>query len=746
MLNKPTDRYFTILGGSVMTSGYSLNLGKGTIGLFDLSKQTKDGLAAISNLKNFPKNKEVILKMGADNSTLSRTHDVKGKVSAPFKLSEVIDVKVSAPDISAQLVDEVVIGYDGINANSAIDFTKGEVKKFTLKLSGEAIGKLGYPKAEVIIEHAVEADDCDPYDDCVDCNPCSAVDPLPLMEQVADFFRNFELRGGVKASEFIDVTVTKSCGTVPTYNETSYSFFNLSICDTGDANALALVQAQYPTYKIIRKDRKGSTSVYELLAPTGTSITAHAQSIASILKGCEDCPSGYTAVAGGVLYTVTIEDDGTDKTSTVQGITGAVANTAVLNGRTDGVGFYSVVMGGVIPAATQASFITSNPTAVFYEVGETEAICKNSTVTNTSWVSGEACKVAEGAYTITVADDGCGNDRLAELQAAYPEYTINYDGTSKIEVTLTGTSGTATVTTGGDDYTATFATDLTTTAANFVTAHAAAILAATGAVVTSNAAKVIFTFNNLKPITVEIDNASGDLDGTVAAVAVVTKTAGGCSHKYIMLGVPTNLVCEECSSIYKDGYRVTDVENFENEVWEAIAATPAYATCKTGLKFTGKVFEIHPDDVTRDYLATIEDSVQIEVAGGYLDDIREGIGYLKQTPMKVTRLSTATPRTHLGGRMWNKEDESNFFFNGVERHDGDLIARILGGEQSHLESNKQYVDVAITINRSQYAGFIANGYNTTHTYHLLAEFGRHDAVLTLANNIAAAAGLPAVAV
>lgn len=88
----------------------------------------------------------------------------------------------------------------------------------------------------------------------------------------------------------------------------------------------------------------------------------------------------------------------------------------------------------------------------------------------------------------------------------------------KETVTLTGTSGTATIAAaGGLTKTATFATDLTTTAANFVTAFAADYLAQ-GIVVTSSVADLIFEAQTAGvPFTAPtITNATGDLSGTVA--------------------------------------------------------------------------------------------------------------------------------------------------------------------------------------------------------------------------------------
>src|SRR5690606_23000207 len=102
--------------------------------------------------------------------------------------------------------------------------------------------------------------------------------------------------------------------------------FEMSVCDTGDAGALAMVQQQYADAKIEVKGRVGAITTYEVTLMQevdGTVPTAPAdytQTLPSIIKGCEDCPTGYEEVEGGIVYAVTIEDDGTDLSSTVEGL------------------------------------------------------------------------------------------------------------------------------------------------------------------------------------------------------------------------------------------------------------------------------------------------------------------------------------------------------------------------------------------------------------------------------------------
>ena len=63
------------------------------------------------------------------------------------------------------------------------------------------------------------------------------------------------------------------------------------------------------------------------------------------MKGCEACPEGYTEVKGGVIYAVTLQDDGADQSTIIESLEGAVAGTAVKgNGQNDAVGVYSVAV------------------------------------------------------------------------------------------------------------------------------------------------------------------------------------------------------------------------------------------------------------------------------------------------------------------------------------------------------------------------------------------------------------------
>ena len=114
----------------------------------------------------------------------------------------------------------------------------------------------------------------------------------------------------------------------------------MEMCDTGDAYALAQLKAAYPGLDIKRVGRHLSTSKYQVMKEGGKPAD-YTQKLSSIMKGCEECPEGYTKVDGGLIYAVTLEDDGVDQSTVVESIKNAVSSTAEKTAAQDGgVGMY----------------------------------------------------------------------------------------------------------------------------------------------------------------------------------------------------------------------------------------------------------------------------------------------------------------------------------------------------------------------------------------------------------------------
>src|SRR5690606_20635270 len=131
-------------------------------------------------------------------------------------------------------------------------------------------------------------------------------------------------------------------------------------------------------------------------------------------------------------------------------------------GNDNGVGTYSFVTSQELTDAEMDTFVDNTgikATAGFTFVGEVADICSNSETKTYTWTAGKVCNATKETYTITLADDECGNDKLDKLSRAYPDLVITKaqvdTGRTTSTVTLTGTSGTANINILGTDYLAT---------------------------------------------------------------------------------------------------------------------------------------------------------------------------------------------------------------------------------------------------------------------------------------------------
>lgn len=658
-LHKPFDRSFYLIGGATMTSGNSLNLAKGQFGIFDVQSTSIKGAKAVSSFNGQSKLKTYELRLGKTDLPVTRSQNNKSFSSFPFKLENVLDLQVSVPETTEQKVDEVVIGYDGIDDSTAITFKEGDLKKINLELKGEPIGLLGYPNG-VNIPVYMEVDNCD-NGNCSDCDECADANCAPIIEQAIETLRNHQLRGGTLVTDYVDITPVKECENEPVEELIGYTFYTLNVCDTGDETALSLVQAQFPDLKVVRTARNGATSTYEILQPTADLAPADfVQVPASVLGDCDGCPDGFSEVEGGILYAVTIEDEGVDESAAIEGdFANAVkAGVSKLSAQIDGRGYYLVVATAELSDSEFDALVTALPTITVDLIGETSSICDPESSTSVSWVAGDECNVTTRSYTIDLPDTECGEDRLAELQAAFPTLDISI------------------------------------------------------AVVDPEAEPVV-------------------------------NITGGCKTRYITT-VETNMVCEECDPIFEDYFVAEAPASYDLAEWKPVVSEDTSTNCKCGIRFKGKVLEVHPDECLRDELGFVDSSVQIRVSGGYVTEVREGIGEIVDEPFNVEYKSRWKRRTHLGGNLWNDEDRNRVFFTGEARHYDDLVARMFKGEESHIEADKQYVDYALTLRRTHYSQSFSGIENETVTYHILVEVGRHQAVEELLNTLATSAGVSPV--
>lgn len=434
-IHNPYQRYVICPPHAKLADIDSLLLQEGQIAIYDVEgEQTENGLKALMNFNGCPKDKQRYeIRIGRNDIVHSRVSDDKSFSTPPFAINEILEVYASAPKKSEISVDEVIFGYNGIDPETAIKAEKGDRIPVHLKLSGRPFELRGYPNGEVYIDDYILVERCPKLvSQCDDeCDPCEAVDLLPNILAFIDRIKKQPIAGGGVVGDYVEITPIHSCETQAdqTPTEVDMNFYCMELCDTGDAYALAQVKAAYPGLDIKRVDRKLAMSKYQVMKE-GAKPSDYEQKLSSILKGCDECPEGYTEVEGGLIYAVTLEDDGSDMSSVVETLDGAVATTAKkMSGQENGVGFYTVALSKKLTNAKMAEFVKTNPTATVTFVAKTADMCSNPTVTKTSWTACGSCKVSKEVYAITLPDDECGESALKELKEAFPYLTIEDYGT-----------------------------------------------------------------------------------------------------------------------------------------------------------------------------------------------------------------------------------------------------------------------------------------------------------------------------
>lgn len=646
-LHKSFDRQFVLLGGAVKVNGGSLDLSRGEVGFFDTENVTENGATAISSFKGMPQSQAFEIRYReTDDAGISRSKSSKTFKSFPFSLEDVLELRVSTPKITEATVDEVVVGWNGIDDSTALSFRRGESKNATIELSGEAIGYLGYPDAKVQIPMFFDAGsrylgDCD-----AEADFCAPLECTKIVENAIDVVKQFKLRGGVPVTDYMEISPIRSCA--PVEVETTDTFYSLTLCDVGDDSALALVRQQYPNARVERTNRVGAISTYELLQPTlSAAPVAFNQTLPSIIKGCKDCPTGYVATSEGYVYVITLEDAGIDKTSLVEALPNLVADSVIkADGQVAGQGFYTVVLSKKLTKAQVATFVDTNDTATVDYISSVEALCTNATITTTAWVIGSTLTLSKRDFYIDLPDTNCDglSNRLAELQSAYPTLTVELEGTT-----------------------------------------------------------------------------------------------GGCQTRY-KTSVKTNRRGEVCDPIFLDSYSAEAPLPYENRMWKAVEVENAGEDCLCGFKVKGKLLQIFPTECVIDDIAFVEDSVKIRVSGGWISDIREGIGAIEDNPFNVEQITYASKRTHMGYALRNFEKQSRTHFSGDVNSSRGNIEKFIRGVESNLNYEAQYVDYSLLLRRQGFSQGMGQMSNAHTTFHFQVEVGRQGAIEAVLNSLAAQAG------
>lgn len=279
-----------IATGGIATQGHSSELTSGKIGLID--RQTWSVATSGGNGKEFFFAQGTYGGFDWNGNKVTDTHK-----SPYFYGKNVFNMYKSLP---ARLVNEEwVIGFDGSESSRGFQWKKGKTVSLKFIFSGDPIyRKFGGPK-EYRVSYTVPEDcnDANCIDECAKTNLDCRISTVKLIDLIN---RHVELQQfGVQAKLVSNLFVTG----VP--DMTKYC---LSLCDEGNAVALAAVQVQAPVgVTVVRTARVASISSYQFCQKTvATAPAAFTQTGSVLLATCDSCAAfpGSVLVAAQDTYLV----------------------------------------------------------------------------------------------------------------------------------------------------------------------------------------------------------------------------------------------------------------------------------------------------------------------------------------------------------------------------------------------------------------------------------------------------------
>jgi hypothetical protein len=731
---------------SIKTTGGGRDLPKGQLAIVK-DKAGANGAVVVSDFAGMSKKERIEIRVGRGNLPQGlRAQHVAFEGTGFFPLEGIIDIKGYAPTNVKLEVDALEVGYGGISTDAGLFVPEGKSTVMDIVIHGHPLALFFGQKEHVVTKRVYRKE---------------GQTMQEVVRQLVKDLQNESLPSTMqgahasitdKLSNYLDISVIDS--SAQNLQGTEWKTSTVKIKDAGESNDLAAVEAQYPLYKVVVLDRKDGVTTYSILhLASDTIANAVITEVDVTGKGCADCQAGYSDLTAGVVYHVSLEDNGVSQIALVDDLPGYVAGTVLRIGSDAGKGIYSVVLGDKLTDAEKTTFLATNAiasTAVFRDLGTLVEVCSKSTSESYAWTPGETCFANSEVFNIVLSDNECGESRLTELQTAYSELTIvegKATGNVNVTVLVEGASGDLSIVVAGVAYDESFDTDKTITVANFVASHASAILTATGATLTGVGAVMTITAPAVSFPTVTA--VAGGLTETVSALNLeVQASAGGCKRTYATL-VNSNIVCEGCDDNYIQPFYAEIPTEFQEVSWEALDFT-FDEDAKMGIKIEGKPFKLVPENYEQDWIPFIETSTKIKaVSFGFREQ-----DYLNFVPAydvntefaTVRRIRYAKDVNNLSQSFFGAEEMGRQHYQGETQFKKNLFARANFSQDSLLSYQKRMVQYHIKYQDTGLSQMGGGRSNITHDFMIIVEQGKHQEIETVLNKLAGRLGLENVSI
>lgn len=408
-----------LFNNRLKTSGRNLRLGNGGLGLVLYGSSNKDGMKVLApeDIANLSKKDHLAFQVGKENLTNLPSGQIdKTPVSTfRFRLGDIVGVRAEqgAEEVRE---DEFLVGYNGIDEDTALEIPEGETRKFEVEIKHGLLSTYSGNEEPYLITINMHREEGQTMQEVV----TKAIEGIK--DQGFSSYDNYD-----KIVEFKLIDNTSEVGLQ------TYKFYELDLSNSNESQVplatgvnpglKGFVQSQYDDFDI-KELKKGKYSVM-LLTEDEAPEAFEMPSINVISDSCEGCEAlaGYEATGEGYVYSVKMADGGTDKSAGLVTAFGAGATAEKLDNK-EGVGVYAVLSAEVI----EVTELELEGAEVLL-LGHTKEVCIEETSETYEWTETDAeCTSKTEVYNITLPDTVCGEDRLDDLKAEYDNDTVAVEG------------------------------------------------------------------------------------------------------------------------------------------------------------------------------------------------------------------------------------------------------------------------------------------------------------------------------
>ena len=317
--------------------------------------------------------------------------------------------------------NEYYFGYNGTDTCKSLEFECGKTYQFDVYVKGRAVRNIfGREMREVF---QVTAPCCTPCTDgdCSDTIECNVV----IDELVRNFNDPNRWISRFYTAEKI-VSCTESVTPPDTVDLVTYC---LTVCDSGTELDLANVQksindneanGNFTSVKV--KERNAPYTTYEVtVTPLGESDgqgqPSNFEIDGTVLQNCNECPSGFTLVAGGFAYLIEV-DQASSAEASLGTLNIALNGSSTLTSRSL-TGWDKGTATYYVTSSAQLTPTTADAKIVKY-LGVVESTCTQDTAITYVWEECGTCSATERFLTVTLGLGDC--DASADVYTAWQEY------------------------------------------------------------------------------------------------------------------------------------------------------------------------------------------------------------------------------------------------------------------------------------------------------------------------------------